>query len=190
MCKLARPARHMGNPSGEVCVRRSCRPVTPSPSRGRPRARVRCRRRAAFGPLLLLILTVAACVPPAGTGQHAERAFATAAPVIRALEHFRTREGRYPDALAQLSLQDLAAEALLAIDQALGQQAPRGRKQAETSPYLSYQRVDSEYVLVLSYRTRTAVSNLCRYRPSVAAWRCEAYMAAIGGGAVNSREHG
>ena len=164
-------------------MRRNCHPVTPDPSRGRPRARVRCHRPAAFGPLLLLILIVAACVPPAGTGQHAERAFATAAPVIRALEQYRTREGRYPDALAQLSPQDLAAEALLAIDRALGQQAPRGRKQPETSPYLHYQRVDSEYVLVLSYRTRTAVSNLCRYRPSVGGWRCESYMAAIGDGA-------
>lgn len=164
-------------------MRRNCHAVNPDLSRGRACARVRGGRLAAYSCLVSLILAATACVSAAGTGQRAERAFATAAPVIGALERYRAREGHYPDSLAHLSPQDLPADALLAIDRALGEQAPRGRKQAQTSPFLHYQRVDGEYVLVLSYGSRTAVSNLCRYRPSVGAWRCEAYMAAIGRGA-------
>jgi hypothetical protein len=120
--------------------------------------------RAPLGPCarllgLALVLLSLGCPRP-GEGRKAEAGYRRAAPIIAALERYRSERGSYPDSLASLPPEWLPEE--------LRGSAPRYG--------LHYERKDDRYELTFSYGGPGI--NHCTYDPAAPEarrWSCGGY---------------
>ena len=118
------------------------------------------RRTAIATAVLLIPLLLTACPAP-GEGPLAERGYRRGAPVIAALERYRSERGAYPDSLRQLVPAFLPDSALRVPD-----------RDRERYP-LEYQRTADGYEL--GFRYAGPGMNTCSYTPSTARWKCSGY---------------
>lgn len=107
--------------------------------------------------LLLSPVVLGACDPP-GKGPKAERGYDRSAPVIAALEQYRSQRGEYPASLREMVPAFLADSALRVPD-----------RPGETYP-LEYTRLPEGYAL--EFRYTGPGMNDCTYRPGVKKWDC------------------
>ena len=104
-------------------------------------------------------LAVGCWGPVPGEGEKAERGFASAPPVIAAIERYRSTRGQYPAGLEALVPALLPRAALLGPAQA-------------GYPW-EYQRDSTGYTL--TFRYTGPGMNSCRYSPSEPHWKCGGY---------------
>jgi len=120
----------------------------------------RIRRIALAAAVLSIVPLLAGCTPP-GKGPKAERGYRRGAPVIAALERYRSAHGAYPDSLRELVPAVLPDSALRVPD-----------REQERYP-LAYRRTPDGYEL--GFRYGGPGMNSCTYTPATRKWRCGGY---------------